>query len=129
MPTNRMLMPTSLPQLTTPAPEATLEGELSGLFGLDATVCDTAGAESGSYFRMVAIGGTVADGPFIPNGDSTCADQTFIEMSAGTDGGLSTLEIQPATEPFFDADGHATAGRIAAPTVFFGVAFAMATTD
>jgi len=109
--------------------EPVLEGELVGLFSVDATECTTAGSESGSYFRMVSIGGAVDDGPFIPNGDSTCADQTFIEMTAGTDGGPIPGVLQRGAEPLSDDPGHAAPGPIPAPTVFFAVAFAMATTD
>lgn len=106
-----------------------LEGELAGLFGIEAGECATAGSESGSFFRMVAIGGTAEDGPFVPNGDSPCADQTFIPLLPGTDGGLLSGTLQPADDPPFDADGNATASRIAVPVPFFGVDFGMATTD
>ncbi|MGI9643817.1 MAG: hypothetical protein ACR2O6_00740 [Ilumatobacteraceae bacterium] len=112
-----------------PAAEPTLEGELVGLFTIDPGVCDVAGSETGSFFRMVAIDGTAEDGPFVPNGDSPCADQTFIPLLPGTDGGLLTGTYQPGEDPSFDDEGNATADQIAAPTQFFGVAFGMATTD
>ena len=122
---------TEAPAATDAPDDATpvLEGELIGLFGIEAGECVTAGSESGSFFRMVAIGGTAEDGPFVPNGDSPCADQTFIPLLPGTDGGLLSGTLQPAEDPPFDADGNATASQIAVPVPFFGVAFGMATTD
>jgi hypothetical protein len=78
---------------------------------------------------MVAIGGTVEDGPFVPNGDSPCADQTFIPLLPGTDGGLLSGTLQPGQAPPFDADGNAVVDQIAAPTKFFGLDFGMASTD
>ena len=106
-----------------------LEGDLVGLFGLDSAVCDVAGSESGSFFRMVQPGGTVEDGPFIPNADSPCADLTVTPLSPGTDGGLLTGQLQPGAEPLFDEGNNATSNRVAQPVPFFGVAFAIATTD
>jgi hypothetical protein len=119
---------------TTEAPPATdapagLEGDLVGLFSLRAGECSVAGEETGSFFRMVMIGGTLDAGPFVPNADSPCADQTFTPLTPGADGGLITGSLQPAPDPAFDASGNATADRIAAPVTFFGVAFGMATTD
>jgi hypothetical protein len=106
--------------------EAT-SGELVGTFGIDP---GTDGDEvAGSYFRMVQSGGTVADGPFVPNGDSTATDQTYTLLEPGTDGGLTTGEFQPGPDPLFDADGNALADAIIAPVAFFGVAFSATTSD
>ena len=105
------------------------DGELLGLFAADPAECSVAGEESGSFFRMVQAGGTLEEGPYIPNGDSTCADQTFTPLAPGTEGGLLTGVLQPGAEPLFDEAGNATSDRIVQPTTFFGVAFAMATTD
>lgn len=122
---------TEAPATDAPATEAPagLEGELVGLFALDPGECAVAGEETGSFFRMVMIGGTLEAGPFVPNADSPCADQTYTPLSPGVDGGLITGSLQPAPDPAFDASGNATADRIAAPVTFFGVAFGMATTD
>lgn len=114
---------------TTEAPAATFDGELVGVFELTAADCGTAGSESGSYFRMAQIGGTLEEGPFIPNADSPCADLTYTPLAPGTDGGLVTDSYQPAPDPAFDDRGSGLADRIAAPVTFFGVDFAMATTD
>ena len=126
--------PDSEAPAATDAPPATevappLEGELVGLFAIENGECAVAGSESGSFFRMVAIGGTAEDGPFVPNGDSQCADQTFIPLLPGTDGGLLTGTYQPGPNPSFDPAGNAAAAQITAPTPFFGLAFGMATTD
>ena len=57
---------------TTETTAAAASGDLAGTFGIGP---GTDGDEvTGSYFRMVQSGGTVADGPFVPNGDSTAAD-------------------------------------------------------
>lgn len=90
----------------------------------------TAGASSGttvtgSYFRMVKPGGTVAAGPFIANGDSSATDKTYTLLEQGTTG-LVSGKYQPQPEPPFDATGNGTADAIVAPTKFFGVAFAVA---
>jgi hypothetical protein len=106
----------------------TAEGELSGLFEVADGTCDDAGVPAGSYFRMVEAGGSVEDGPFIANGDSTCAaDTTFTLLAAGVDGGLLTGEQQPAPDPAFDDAGAALADGVIAPIPFFGQAFAAAT--
>lgn len=106
---------------------AAASGDLVGTFGIDA---GTDGAEvTGSYFRMVQSGGTVADGPFVPNGDSTATDQTYTLLEPGTDGGLMTGQFQPGPDPLFDADGNALADAIIQPVTFFGVAFSITTSD
>lgn len=103
-------------------------GELTGTFGVVAGTCGADGAQSGSFFRMVQPGGTVADGPFVANADSACADKTWSPLSPGTDGGLQTGAYQPQPEPAFaGSDGAASA--IVTPTSFFAVKFAVATND
>ncbi|MBL8779211.1 MAG: hypothetical protein JNK12_25025 [Acidimicrobiales bacterium] len=106
---------------------AAASGDLVGTFGIDP---GTDGAEvTGSYFRMVQSGGTVADGPFVPNGDSTATDQTYTLLEPGTDGGLTTGAFQPGPDPLFDADGNALADAIIQPVTFFGVSFSITTSD
>ena len=112
---------------TTETTAAAASGDLVGTFGIDP---GTDGDEvTGSYFRMVQSGGTVADGPFVPNGDSTATDQTYTLLEPGTDGGLTTGEFQPGPDPLFDADGNALADAIITPVAFFGVAFSATTSD
>lgn len=104
-----------------------LEGDLTGVFGLTDGACDDAGMPSGSYFRMVQVGGDIAEGPFIDNGDSACSDTTYTLLSAGTDGGLVSGDHQPAPDPAFGADNAALADGIIAPVSFFGSDFSAAT--
>lgn len=106
---------------------AAASGDLVGTFGIDAGADGT--DVTGSYFRMVQSGGTVADGPFVPNADSTATDQTYTLLEAGTDGGLETGAFQPGPDPLFDADGNALADAIIQPVTFFGVAFSITTSD
>lgn len=101
--------------------------KLVGTFLLDAGTCDDTGTPSGSYFKMVAIGGTVEDGPFIGNLDSTCSDAEVTLLEPGTDDGLSTAKYQPQPDPPFDATGNGLADRIVTPTSFFGIDFAVST--
>ena len=106
---------------------AAASGDLVGTFGIDP---GTDGAEvTGSYFRMVQSGGTLADGPFVPNADSTATDQTYTLLEPGTDGGLTTGAYQPGPDPLFDADGNALADAIIQPVTFFGVAFSITTSE
>jgi hypothetical protein len=87
----------------------------------------SSGAVIGSSFRMVQPGGTVANGPYVPNVDSSATDKTYTLLTPGTDGGLVTGKHQPAPNPPFDAAGNGTAAAIITPTKFFGVNFALAT--
>jgi hypothetical protein len=107
---------------TTTAAAAGFEGDLVGVFGVTAGMCDDAGMPSGTYFQM-----TQADGTSVPNADSACADQAYTLMTAGTDGGLMTGDYQPAPDPAFDDAGGALAAAITEPVKFFGLAFGAAT--
>ncbi len=108
------------------APSATADSGLVGTFALKAGACPS-GTGTGSYFRMVQPSGSIANGPFVANGDSTCSDQTFTLLSPGSDGGFVTGAYQPAPSPVFDASGNSQATRIAAPATFFGVKFGLST--
>ena len=99
--------------------------ELVGLFSLTAGACEP--APTGSYFRMVQPAGTAEAGPFVTNGDSSCADKTVTPLSPGTDGGLRTGGYQPQPEPAFDPGGNALSTAIAQPQPWFAVAFGLAT--
>ena len=76
---------------------------------------------------MIQPGGNPSAGPFVQNTDSSCADKTYTPLSPGSDGGLVTGGFQPQPDPPFDGTGGGKAGRIAAPTKFYGVNFATAT--
>lgn len=108
------------------AQDGAIEGDLAGTFEVTAGACDDAGVPSGSYFQMVEAGGSLEDGPFIPNADSMCADTTFTVLTPGSDGGLVSGDYQAAPDPAFDADGGALAGAIIEPVTFFGLAFGLA---
>lgn len=107
--------------------EEAMGGSLVGVFGVDAGECADAGVTGGSYFRMVQSGGTLEDGPFIDNADSTCGDTTWTALSPGTDGGLMTGDYQPQPDPAFDDAGNGLATAIIEPPIFFAVGFALAT--
>lgn len=111
----------------TAAPPAHAESKaLAGTFGLTAGACPS-GKGTGTYFRMVQPSGTVANGPFVSNGDSTCSDKTFTLLNPGTDGGLTTGTYQSAPNPVFDSAGNSLATRLTQPATFFGVKFGLST--
>jgi len=92
----------------------------------------TAGAQSGAtvsgtYFRMVQPGGTVATGPFFSNPDSTAADKTYTLLVPGSGGGLATGTFQPNPNPAFDNSGDALAHQIVLPAKFAGNEFGVST--
>ncbi|HEX9682762.1 MAG TPA: hypothetical protein VGA13_06750 [Acidimicrobiales bacterium] len=105
------------------------DGELVGLFEIAAGECT--GAEvAGTWFRMVQSGGTVADGPFVPNSDSTCTDDpTITPLAPGSDGGLLAGSYQPLTDPAFDEGGSALVSSIVQPTTWFAVGFGVSTNE
>lgn len=105
------------------------DGEkLAGIFKVDPGECS--GSEiSGSYFRMVQSGGTIADGPFVANGDSSCKDKAYTALSPGTDGGLSTVELRSHPDPAFDKKGNGLADSVIQPQPWFAVAFACTTSS
>jgi hypothetical protein len=63
-------------------------------------------------------------GPYMSNSDSRCRDQSYTALSAGTDGGLVSGSYQATPQPPFDKNGNALAGRITAPSPFYGTSFA-----
>lgn len=99
--------------------------KLVGLFKVTPGACDAGGKATGSWFRMVQSGGTLAAGPFVANGDSTCSDKTWTPLTPGTDGGLRTGAYQPGPASAFDAGGNGTAAAILAPQPWFAVKFAL----
>ena len=120
---------TTLASTTAPASSTTkpLGGELKGTFAVVAADCAAGAPTKGSYFRMIQGGGTIAAGPFVPNGDSTCKDQTFNALVPGTDGGLVSGTYQAQPDAPFDAAKNGVAAKIVAPVKFFAVGFAVST--
>ncbi|WP_370248811.1 hypothetical protein [Nocardioides sp.] len=100
---------------------------LVGTFALDPGACD--GAPSGSYFRMVNSGGTLEEGPYFPNPDSSCSDPSITPIAPGTDGGLVTGGYQPSPDPAFDDQGNAQADGITAPAGFAAIQFGLSTQE
>ena len=105
--------------------EAASGSPLIGLFRLRPGACSPDGA-TGSSFRMVQPGGSVARGPFVLNGDSPCTDKTWTVLQPGSDGGLRTGTYQPQPDPPFDATGNAVSSRVSRPQPWFAVSFALA---
>lgn len=106
--------------------QAQSTGDLIGLFRITNGECASAAA-SGSYFRMVQSGGNNETGPFVRNNDSTCSDKTFTPLASGADGGLLTGSYQPHPDPAFSDGLNAAASKIAQPTGWYAVKFALAT--
>jgi hypothetical protein len=99
---------------------------LDGTFRLTAGSRQGAGV-TGSYFRMISPGGTIASGPFFSNPDSRSTDKSYTLVSPGAAGGLVTGAYQPNPSPAFDAKGNALADAIIAPGTFAALKFSIAT--
>ena len=99
---------------------------LVGTFGLVAGKC-TSATPTGTYFRMIQPGGTVAKGKYFSNPDSSCPDKSFTVERPGSDGGLITGTFQPNPAKAFDAHGDALANRIVEPDSFTAIQFAVST--
>ena len=99
---------------------------LKGLFRLTAASCSGAQV-SGSYFRMIQPGGSAANGPYLQNNSSACADKSYTDLTPGKDGGLSTTAYQAQPNPPFDANNGGANDKITMPKDFFGAKFATAT--
>jgi len=98
-----------------------------GRFHLTPGKCHNGGTPSGSYFRMVDRGGTVAHGKYFHNPDSPCKDTSYSVQVPGTKGGLITGTYQPSPATPFDAKGNSLAGEIAKPGTFTAIAFGVET--
>ncbi|MGX1808432.1 hypothetical protein ACWIGI_22155 [Nocardia sp. NPDC055321] len=81
---------------------------------------------SGTWFRMVQPGGTPADGPYMPNGDSPAQGGSTTLLEPGTEGGLRIGGYQSEPIPAF-AQGNSLAASITKPTKFFAVEFGTST--
>jgi hypothetical protein len=95
---------------------------LLGTFTLTPGSC-AGGTVSGTYLRMILPSGSPS-GPYMSNSDSRCADQSYTPLAPGSDGGLVSGSYQPTPNPPFDKSGNALAGRITAPSPFYGTSFA-----
>lgn len=104
-------------------------GPLAGTLTVTAGECADGAVTTGSWFRMVQPNGSVADGPFVENGDSPCGDTTWTPLFPGADDGLVLGTYQPLPDPIFDEAGNALADAIVQPTTFFAVDFAVATNE
>jgi len=82
---------------------------------------------TGTWFRMVQIGGTAAKGPYMRNANSTADGGQATLLKPGTSGGLRLGGYQSQPEPAFAPNGDSTSKAITLPTKFFGVAFSIAT--
>lgn len=102
--------------------------QLVGLFRVTAGSC-AGGRPAGSYFRMLQPNGTPAAGPFVTNGDSSCADKTVTPLRPGSDGGLRTGAYQPLPAAAFDAGGNGTSTAIVEPQKWFAVAFGISSNE
>jgi hypothetical protein len=99
---------------------------LVGTFKLRAGVC-VGNAVTGTYFQMIYPGGTVANGKFFENPDSTCANKDYTLAVPGAQGGFVTGKYQPNPTPAFSAQGGALANGIVQPQVFAAIDFSIAT--
>lgn len=82
---------------------------------------------TGTWFRMVQVGGTVENGPFMTNADSKADGGKVTLLSPGTSGGLRLGGYQSQPSPAFAPNGDSRAAAITKPTKFFGVDFSIST--
>ena len=118
----------SLGVISTGAPVGASSGKhaLVGTFKLSPGAC-TGETVTGSYFRMIFPGGSVASGKFFDNPDSACDDKSYTLAVPGTQGGLVTGSYQPNPTPPFNAGGGALVDSIVQPESFTAIDFSIAT--
>jgi hypothetical protein len=109
------------------SPAASGGKALVGTFKLTAGKCHGNGTPTGSYFRMVDHGGTVAKGPYFHNPDSHCKDSSFSTETPGSKGGLVTGTFEPSPAKPFDAKGDSLAAEISVPGTFTAIKFGVET--
>ncbi|MBO9520170.1 MAG: hypothetical protein J7518_01430 [Nocardioidaceae bacterium] len=100
--------------------------ELVGLLEL-APGSVEAGKVTGTWFRMVQVGGSATKGPYMRNADSPADGGEATLLAPGTSGGIRLGGYQSQPRPAFAADGDSLAAAITRPTKFFGVRFSIAT--
>jgi hypothetical protein len=101
---------------------------LVGTFKLQPGACSGTSV-SGTYFEMVFPGGTVANGKFFDNPDSTCPNKQYTLLVPGAQRGLVTGKYQPNPTPAFNAQGGALADSIVQPQAFTAIDFSIATSE
>lgn len=99
---------------------------LVGTFKLSPGAC-TGETVTGSHFRMIFPGGSVASGKFFDNPDSACDDKSYTLVVPGTQGGFVTGRYPPNPTPAFSATGGALASSIIQPQSFTAIDFSIAT--
>jgi hypothetical protein len=99
---------------------------LVGTFKLQPGAC-VGSSVTGTYFQMIYPNGTVANGKFFDNPDSTCANKAYTLAVPGVQGGLVTGKYQPSPTPAFNAQGGALADGIVQPQSFTAIDFSIAT--
>ena len=85
------------------------------------------GKVSGTWFRMVQVGGTAKNGPYMKNADSKADGGEVTLLKPGTSGGLRLEGYQSQPSPAFAANGDSLANAIVKPVKFFAVAFSIST--
>jgi hypothetical protein len=109
-----------------PSGASSAKRALVGTFKLTPGAC-TGETVTGSYFRMIVPGGSVASGKFFDNPDSLCDDKSYTLAIPGTQGGLVTGKYQPNHTPAFSAQGGALVDSIVQPESFTAIDFSIAT--
>jgi hypothetical protein len=99
---------------------------LVGTFKLAAGSCK-GGTPTGSYFRMIFPGGSIANGKFFANPDSLCSDKSYTLVLPGTQGGFTTRKYQPNPTPAFSSTGSSLANSIIQPQTFTAINFSIST--
>jgi len=114
--------------LTSEPTNAALSGRhaLVGTFKLQPGAC-VGSSVTGTYFQMIFPNGTVANGKFFENPDSTCPNKAYTLAVPGVQGGLVTGKFQPNPFPAFNAQGGALADSIVRPQSFTAIDFSIAT--
>jgi hypothetical protein len=82
---------------------------------------------TGTWFRMVQVGGTVKNGPYMRNADSPADHGEVTLLRPGASGGLRLGGYQSQPKPAFAPNGDSRAGAITVPARFFGVRFSIST--
>jgi hypothetical protein len=100
--------------------------ELVGLLKL-APGAVKGGKVTGTWFRMVQVGGSVKNGPYMKNADSPADGGEVTLLQPGTSGGLRLGGYQSQPRPAFAANGDSRAAAITRPARFFGVRFSIST--
>jgi len=85
------------------------------------------GKVTGTWFRMVQVGGSVKSGPYMKNADSPAEGGEVTLLEPGASGGVRLGGYQSQPRPPFAANGDSRAAAITKPVKFFGVRFSIST--